>query len=698
MNFLVVIPKFTTSPDQDYIFPVGVAYIAAALRQHGFSVQGLDLNRFAASPAEVMATVIREQSIDVVATGGISAHYDKVKAVVAGARQVKSRIVTVVGGGVMSSEPELMLDLLGVNFGVIGEGEVTMVELARELTTTRNYSSVNGIIFSAPDGRLAQTAPRGPIKDLSQLAYPDENLLQNYYQSRSRIYNLVASRSCPYKCTFCYHPIGDVYRQRELDDLFREIETSYQKYAPFHYRIIDELFSCKPQRVLEFCERIRPFHVKWDVQMRVGDVNPDLLATMREAGCVLVSYGLESGSQEVLKSMRKHTRVEEILRAVDLTYASRVQVQGAYIFGDTAETKDTVIETLSLWLKQRQVGIGLWPIEVYPGTALYQRAVENGTIPDRARYITQGCRAFNSTRMPDSDALQAMLLMYLLATTYNHVPAKTLDCRPGQLVDKGNGKSAQLFDVQVQCPHCQEVIHYADQPMYGGLKWVCRSCNRRFDMPPLSQWRQEPASFQVARNYQFQEAHGDQMRAFLNQQTWVGHRGLLPGHKEIVLLDRHYLIPAAPELDDIRFGLMQIFLVDEPRKRLDPVVIYDGNYSLLHHPYYLTHRIAALVADWRARGASVAIAGELAEAKDLFRGTNLDQAKIAGLLPLDPVETGDLELGYPVLTFDAIVKNPPQVLLVAAVRNPRETCELFSAAFSRQGVEVVALYESGTNF
>lgn len=697
MNFLTVIPKFTWSPAQDYIFPVGIAYITSVLKQNGFSVSGIDLNRFDAPPQEVLGKVIRERNIDVVATGTISAHFNKVQAVLEGVRKANKRIVTIVGGGVMSSEPEAMMDSLNPHFGVLGEGEVTIVELARQLTSARRYDEVNGIIFRAPDGRLTTTPARAPIRELDKLPFPDEALLQDYYKAQPRVYNIVSSRSCPYKCTFCYHPIGDIYRQRSLDDLFREIEYSYRTYSPFHYRIIDELFSVKRERVLEFCRRIKPYNVKWDVQMRVSDVDSELLDQMRDAGCVLVSYGLESGSQKVLESMRKHTKVPDLVKAVDLTYQSRLQVQGAFIFGDPAETHDTAVETFSLWLKRRKAGIGMWPIEVYPGTPLYKDAVKKGIIPDPALYIANGCRSVNVMSLPDGEALQVLLLMYLLGTTYNRIPARVLDCQPGQLVTKNPTESTQLFHVKVKCPHCAEEVTYQNMPMYGGQKWVCSKCNRRFDVTPLSHWRHWPEVFRVSRDFQFQDAYADQMKAFLRRENWRGTQIQMPDYMEVILFGVHYLVPANLTMDHIRFGIMKIFMANEAEGRLDPVVIYDGDFTNLHNPFYLKHRVNELAQDWQSRRCTVAVAGNGNETQNLLQWTSLGQANVAGLLPLSPKDNLIGTLGFPAASLQQLVKSPPDVLLVSAIKNQRELCELFAGVLSPLGVEIVGLYASGTH-
>lgn len=698
INILVVIPKFTSSTAQDYIFPVGIGYIVAALKRQGFSARGLDLNRYDAPVQEVLSRAIQEHDIHVVATGTVSAHFDKVRIVLEAARAARPRIITVVGGGVMSSEPEAMMEMLNPHFGVLGEGEVTIVELARELSTTRNFEGIDGLIFRDPDGRFRTTAGRAAIRDLDELPFPDEDLLEGFYQGQARVYNLVGSRSCPYKCTFCYHPIGNVYRQRSLDNVFQEVELSYHKFHPFHYRVIDELFSVKRERVLEFCRRIKPYNVKWDVQMRVSDVDQELLETMRDAGCVVISYGLESGSQTVLESMRKHTKVKDLVRAVDLTYDARIQVQGNYIFGDPAETVETAVETFSLWLKQRKAGINMIPIEVYPGTPLYKSAVKEGLIPDPAAYIASGCRSINLMGMSERDALQIMLLMYLLVTTYNHIPAEILDCRPCKTVKNKEGEATQLFELTVRCPHCKENATYKDFPMYLGNKLSCKLCNRKFDVQPLSQWRHTPASYVLAANYEYAPAHTEEMRRFLKMDGWRGNQINVEGFIEVKLFGVHYLVPSSVTLDHIRYGRMRVYMIDPKTQRMDPIVVGDCDYTNLHHPFYLKNRVSTLVGGWRAQKRSVVIAGPGGELRNLLQWTTLKESRLVGVLPLEQGDSVAEKLGLPVLSMSELEKHPPGVVLVAATKNQRALSELLAGYVAPFGVETVTLYESGSHY
>ena len=698
-RFLIIIPRFVNQLGEQYIFPVGIGYISAVLKSKGYFVISLDLNRFAGSIDQIISDHIRQHSINVVATGTISAHYKKVKDILAAARAVHNDIVTIVGGGVISSEPELIFQSLGIDFGVLGEGEETITELAAALFTCRDLSGISGLIYRTSTGQVVITPERKPIRKLDELPFPDDEFLDGFYESQPRIYNLVSSRSCPFGCTFCYHPIGRVYRQRSLDDVFREVEYSFNRFHPFHYRIIDELFSHKKERLIEFCNRIKPYKVAWDVQMRVCDVDEDLILLMREAGCVLISYGLESGSQRVLNSMRKKTKVEDIVRAVDITYLGGIQVQGAYIFGDAAETRQTAVETLSLWLQQHHVGIGMWPIELYPGTPLYHSAVKRGIIKDRLEFIENGCPSINVSKLTDAEALRLSLLMYLLVITYNTVPAEISSCTPTQAMPDGSGKPLQRFNTSVVCPHCKAPQVHENYPMYNRKKWACHKCQRRFDVQPLSQWRHWPKTFEIARDYQHKPEDSDALLRFFDAELVPCTLPDMPGYSEIDLLGHTYLIPSNISLNDIRYGLVQIFFVDRNLQRLDPVVIYDNNYKRLHHPWYLRTRIDEIVSGWRKDGVKVCIVGIESEIQNLFEWTNIAEARIDSVVLLDNLDATQLPgRNTRAIRYDDLIKDSPDVILVTTTKTQRSLCEQLALQTCGNGTEVTALYSSGTNF
>lgn len=201
---------------------------------------------------------------------------------------------------------------------------------------------------------------------------------------------VIASRSCPFSCTFCFHPSGRKYRQRSLDNIFAEIDYLLKTTEVKQLIISDELFAVKKQRVFEFCKRISKYKINWSLQLRVTDVNPEMLQAMKDSGCVCISYGLESADNSVLKSMEKHITIEQIETALKMTYAVNIDIQGGFIFGDIAETNETAANTLKWFDANSNYGLELNMIHIFPGTPLYNFAFEHGIIRDKVEYLKKG--------------------------------------------------------------------------------------------------------------------------------------------------------------------------------------------------------------------------------------------------------------------------------------------------------------------
>jgi len=585
-------PKFVSRPEHYYLFPLGLTYVSAALKSKGYSVECLNLNHYEVPPSVLISRTIIDKQIDVLCTGGLSAHYGRVKEILDIARRTKPSIVTVLGGGLLSSEPDLMMNALAASFGVIGEGEETIVELAQALSTSEDHARVKGLIYRDSNGVLTKTPPRPPIQDIDTIPYPDyegfeiekylDMRLPNDERDQSPFDNprqlcVVSSRSCPYSCTFCYHPIGKKYRQRSIDSLVAELEHWIKKYRVNMFLIMDELFSIDREKIVAFCARIKPLNVKWQIQMRVDShIDKDTLDMMREAGCYCISYGLESGNDRVLKSMRKLINVGQIVQALETTYDANIGVQGNFLFGDTAETLGTAAETFELWLKLRKHNIWMVPVEVYPGTQLYLQAVSTGLIKDKLKFIERGCPSVNLTQMSERDYLQVLFLMHLLRNSYQIIPAQVLDCKQ----DGSHPLRGTLYVVTVKCPHCHHTVEYRNMSLNGYRKLGCRECNRRLDLPPLDQYSVWPPNYKLASEYSFSESHAEEIRQFLNprNRSWLVAEGVaLEGSTArfniIRFFGKHYLVPQSLSPDDIRGHRVSIFTVDinsgEVRQCLD---------------------------------------------------------------------------------------------------------------------------------
>ncbi len=478
MRILIVAP-------QSAFFPIGLASIAAVWKKAGHQVEAVNL-----SLAPDWAA--RKGEYDFVATGGLACHFAAVREILAQARA--AGIPTIVGGGLVTSEPELMASTLPADYFVLGEGEDTAVELLDALASGRDPAVVPGLAFFR-DGALVITGPRKAVMDLDRLPLPDlDSLGFDAYLDRikpSDIYNLdiydhprsyylLGSRSCPYNCTFCYHPLGKKYRQRSLDSIFAELALAVPRYRINIVEILDELFAGKPDRVLEFCRRFRelaagvPWEVRWGCQLRVDRLSDQLLAALKDSGCYIISYGFESYSATVLKSMKKHISPEQIHRAVHLTLAHGISIQGNFIFGDKAETGETAEETFRFWREHAEAGIALGFIQPYPDSDIYRHCLEKGLIPDRLDFIAHHLYdRINMTSMSDRAffMLRVRMAMHFLLYSPHAVPRRV---EPDRLV--------------VACPHCGKVNDYGNYRTYQGSRerlffnrmLHCRHCRRRF--------------------------------------------------------------------------------------------------------------------------------------------------------------------------------------------------------------------------
>ncbi|MFH2057275.1 MAG: radical SAM protein [Pseudomonadota bacterium] len=514
MRILLVVPRAIVSSFSYISLPAGIAYISSSLKKAGHDVRILDMNNIY-TPVFHMAIVQmmlkREMygfNPQVIGTGGLSGQYDQLYSIIESIRILKLNVTTIIGGGCVSSEPELIMENIKADFGVIGEGEQTIIELVNKISRNeKGFESVDGIIYRE-NNKIIKTRPRKPVQDLDTLPYPDyEGLNIEAYLDRQtltdldlhpfnnpRVIDITASRSCPFKCTFCFHPAGDKYRKRSIDSVISEIEYWVKTYQVNLITINDELFANDKKWLLKFCREIKAFDIKWQVQLRVDIVNQELIKLLKESGCIYISYGLESASPKILKSMKKKITIEQIENALELTRKNELNIQGNFIFGDKAETIETMVETLNWWFKHPEYNINLSRIVPYPGTQLYKYAIEKNLFKnDRIEYLKNGfngLKQLNLTQIPD-DHFTSMLGIIL-----NNLRPGNL--KPGILKGlelKGTDPyQGHTYSAQIECPYCKTNFEYF--PIHskyikfalrtlGDFGFGCRKCNQRMTFLPL---------------------------------------------------------------------------------------------------------------------------------------------------------------------------------------------------------------------
>jgi len=406
MNYLLVMPRgLSKSQDQYfYVFAVGIPYVSSSLKNSGHSVFTANLDYFKEDTYTVLSNLILSNKIDVICTGGLSRDFHKVKELIDIARAINPNIITVVGGGLISADPHPAMCVLDADIGVIGEGEITICELAEALDNAQPYCDISGLIFKGSNGELIITAPRKEVTSIDVFPFPDFDGF-NYaeFVNVTGMAVVTCSRSCTHACTFCYRPAGQKYRQRSLENIFIEIDEQIQRYRPKIIGLTDNLFASSKQRVMEFCALIKERNISWACSLHVSDAaDIEMLKAMKVSGCCSINYGLESADNSVLKSMRKGSTVKQIENALNNTWEANIHLQGNFIFGDINETKITFENTIAFIDKHKSRFIfPLDPIVAFPGSSIYNYACNNGFIEDREQFLRDNCPVINISKLND---------------------------------------------------------------------------------------------------------------------------------------------------------------------------------------------------------------------------------------------------------------------------------------------------------
>ncbi len=486
LNYLLVMPRLVQNIGDGYSFPLGIAYISASLKSSGYNVATLNLNHRDGDVSDIIKKEIEDKKIDIVATGGLSFQYSTVKRVVEVAKRVNNKITTIVGGGIITGDPEPAMKALEyADFGVIGEGENTINELCFALENRGKLPDVDGIIYKK-GGAYTITKPRKEIDNIDLIPWPDYQgfEVEKYLHStppgisglnRQNTVFMLASRSCPYNCTFCFHTVGKNYRQRSLDSFFKELDYMVSQYNIEFICMADELFARNINRVKEFCERIKQYKARWWAQFRVDDIKPELLTILKEGGCEVMSFGLESADNRILKSMRKGTTVEQIERTLKLVYDSGISLEGAFIFGDIEETAETANNTLKWWRKHSEYRISLNLITVYPGSYLYKYGCEKGIIKDKVRFLKNGCPQVNVSKLTDEE-LSELIKQFMDAPVSQ---IKRLDSVELASVDYKAGRIA----INGVCVTCGQKNNWENIKLFAMNFIPCKNCGQKYNVP-----------------------------------------------------------------------------------------------------------------------------------------------------------------------------------------------------------------------
>lgn len=409
-------------------FPQGLGYLAAAARNagHEVSVYQQDVYHW---PDSHLTEYLDSHSFDVVEISVIGGYYQyrKLLSLSRAVNQSENRknFKYTIGGHGPAADPEYFLRKTGADIVGIGEGEITFVELMEAFAGKRSLSSVDGIAYLEADGAYVRTKPRELIKNIDEIAWPAYDLFDMNYYSLLRLPNIRANercipmlsgRGCIFACNFCYR-LDKGFRPRSAESIIEEIRFLKETYNVKYIAFSDELLMSSRERTLSLCQAFidAGIDVKWDCNGRLNFADTDVLEKMKEAGCVFINYGIESLDNATLRVMHKGLTREMIIRGVENTLKVGISPGLNIIYGNINEPLSAIDDAVEFLLKyddHAQLRT-LRPVTPYPGTELFEYAIEKGLIKDTQdfyenKHLNSDLLAVNFTRYTDEEVYEAL--------------------------------------------------------------------------------------------------------------------------------------------------------------------------------------------------------------------------------------------------------------------------------------------------
>ena len=394
MRVTLVYPRYGESHHSLY-FPFGLAYVASSLQNAGHDLTVVDMEGSALSESEALAEIVRSAP-EMVAFGGMVTRFRFVRDLARLVRRELPEVFLVAGNSGATTVPELYIKSCGLDCAVLGEGEVTARELANAVSSGADWRAVPGIAWVDDSGNLVKSSPREPVQDLDSLPWPAWDLFptENYVssmdhrQKKVRHMEVLASRGCPFNCVYCYRIYGRHVRRRSPASIVAELKELVRRYQIEYTGFPDDLFTSDRNFVMETCRLIRSElpGLKWSCLGRVNTVDREMLLAMRDAGCDWISYGIESGCDRMLTEMKRGVTAQQCLDAIKLTESVGIHADGSFIIGMFGETRESVMDTVE-FCRRADITAPMLFVTPYPGTAIFQEALDRGLIGDVEEFL-----------------------------------------------------------------------------------------------------------------------------------------------------------------------------------------------------------------------------------------------------------------------------------------------------------------------
>lgn len=411
-------------------FPIGLGYIAAVLEKRGYSVKIYCSDNNMANEDERfydylgssavwqndmlrhqkfvslfdeniynydyiwndIREIIKDYSPDVVGISTTTTSYLSALVIARIVKDFDKSIHTIFGGVHPSVLPDEVLAERDVDFVIRGEGEFALPELLDALYGNADFADVRGLSFKL-NKKIIHNPCRGFIENLDGLPLPARHLLINKIDRgekyvRGLFSNIMVARGCPYDCKFC--AANSIWKRswhiRSVEKVLEEIKLLIERYKVRQLEILSDTLCIDKKWVMNFCEEIKPLDINWGCATRINTLDEDILKAMKKSGCNHIWLGLESGSDKILRTVRKGFSVSQTKKVTHFVNKSGIPWTALFMIGFPEETAADIKNTLSVMKKLKPWRHKPAILAPYPGTEYYAILKSSKRLPERLNW------------------------------------------------------------------------------------------------------------------------------------------------------------------------------------------------------------------------------------------------------------------------------------------------------------------------
>lgn len=345
------LPKYRYMPGfNEWAEPIGLCYISSYLKLKGYDSQ--IIQQLDETDEEIINKIIKNKP-DLMCFTAVTCNFPRAKRA---AKIIKEKlgVSTVIGGVHATADP--INSAKYFDYVVIGEGEATMVGLVEHLNENKSLENIDGLYYS-DKGRIKRNKKR-PRLEFKNQPWPDRKNLKikryiksgfpqpPYPEGVKNVATILGSKGCPYNCSFCINKLmwNQIVKVRDIKDIADELEYLMKDHKVNYIWFDDTTFTFDSQRVEKLCDEIlkRKIDIYWACEGRVDTVNKNLLLKMKKAGCVFISYGIESADEKILKLLNKQISLYAIKKAMKITFDANIVPVAFFMIGLPYDTITTL--------------------------------------------------------------------------------------------------------------------------------------------------------------------------------------------------------------------------------------------------------------------------------------------------------------------------------------------------------------------